>query len=430
MRFLLLPPDVPRYGRSMTNAARTRATIERLGHQGDGIAPGPLFAPRTLPGEIISGVISGQTLTDIRIEEPSETRVQAPCRHYKSCGGCQLQHASDDFVADWKVDVVRHALRTRGLETDFRPIQTSPSRSRRRATLSAKRTKKGAMVGFHGRASDIVTEITDCHLLAPELMAAIPMVEALAIVGASRKAPLSVTLTTSDAGLDVLVRNGKPLDGPLRIQLAQSIERYEIARLTWEDEPIGMEQPPTQRFGAARVCPPPGSFLQATHEGEAALVAAVQEGVGEARRIADLFAGCGTFSLPLAQKAEVHAVEGERDMLQALEQGWRMARGLKKITTETRDLFRNPMLPEDLKPFDAAYDAVVIDPPRAGAEAQVAEIVRAKVPTIAYVSCNPVTFARDAETLVAAGYSLNWVQVVDQFRWSSHTELAASLTLS
>ncbi|NIZ11839.1 class I SAM-dependent RNA methyltransferase [Phaeobacter sp. HF9A] len=414
----------------MTNAARTTATIDRLGHQGDGIAPGPLYAPRTLPGEVISGIAEGQSLSDIRIETPSGDRVQAPCRHYKSCGGCQLQHASDDFVAEWKSDVVRNALASRGLETEFRPILTSPARSRRRATLSVKRTKKGAMAGFHGRASDIITAISDCHLLAPELMAAIPVAEDLAMIGASRKAPLAVTVTTSNMGLDVLVKNGKPLDGPLRIELAQATERHKLSRLTWDDEPIGMEQPPMQSFGPAQVCPPPGAFLQATPEGEAALVAAVQEIVGDARRVADLFAGCGTFSLPLAQRAEVHAVEGERAMMQALEQGWRKAKGLRKVTTETRDLFRNPLLPEDLNPFGAAFEAVVIDPPRAGAEAQVAELAKARVPVIAYVSCNPVSFARDAETLVAAGYRLNWVQVVDQFRWSTHTELAASLTLT
>ena len=414
----------------MTDAARTRATIERLGHQGDGIASGPLFAPRTLPGEIVTGVVQGQSLTDIRIEQPSEHRVQAPCRHYKSCGGCQLQHVSDDFVAQWKTDIVRNALLSRGLETEFRPILTSPAHSRRRATIAVKRTKKGAMAGFHGRASDVITEIPDCHLLTPDLMAALPMAEDLAIIGASRKAPLSVTVTTSEVGLDVLVRNGKSLDGPLRIQLAQAVERHKLARLTWDDEPLGMEQPPTQRFGVARVCPPPGAFLQATPEGEAALVSAVRDAVGGARRIVDLFAGAGTFSLPLATGAEVHAVEGEREMMQALEQGWRKAQGLKKVTTETRDLFRNPLLVEDLCKFGQVYDAVVIDPPRAGAEAQVQELAKAKLPTISYVSCNPITFARDAEVLVSAGYRLNWVQVVDQFRWSSHTELAASLSLS
>ncbi|MGR3761235.1 class I SAM-dependent RNA methyltransferase [Roseobacteraceae bacterium NS-SX3] len=414
----------------MTDTARTTVTIDRLGHQGDGVAEGPVFAPRTLPGELVSGVPDGSQLAEIRIETPSDDRVQAPCRHYKSCGGCQLQHASGSFVAGWKTDVVRTALRAQGLEAELRPIHTSPPLTRRRATLAVRRTKKGALAGFYGRASDTITPVPDCQLLLPELAAAIPMAEALAMAGASRKAPLAVTLTASRAGLDVLVRNGKPLDGPLRIELSRLAAQHRLARLTWEDELVAMEQPPVQAFGAAEVCPPPGSFLQATHDGEAALLAAVQEITRGAKRIVDLFAGCGTFALPLAEQAEVHAVEGERAMVQALDAGWRKAKGLKKVTTETRDLFRNPLLPEDLNPFGAAFDAAVIDPPRAGAEAQVAELAKARTPVIAYVACNPVTFARDARTLIEAGYRLNWVQTVDQFRWSTHIELAGSFTLN
>ncbi|MBE1285998.1 MAG: class I SAM-dependent RNA methyltransferase [Rhodobacteraceae bacterium] len=408
---------------------RVSVDIDRLGLQGDGIAEGPLFAPRTLPGETVSGVVDGTQLTDIRIETPSEHRVQAPCRHYKACGGCQLQHADGAFVADWKLGVVRQALDAQGLQTDLRPIHTSPARSRRRATLAARRTKKGALVGFHGRATDVITEVPDCQLLQPELMQALPLAEELAILGASRKTALAVTITSSEQGLDVLVRHGKPLDGPLRMQLAPLVERYDLARLSWEEELIAMDPPPTQSFGAAQVCPPAGSFLQATHDGEAALLAAVQEVVQGAGRIIDLFAGCGTFSLPLAKQAEVHAVEGDDAMMLALDTGWRKAQGLKKVTTETRDLFRRPVLPDELTPFGKPFEAVVIDPPRAGAEAQVAELTKARVPIIAYVSCNPVTFARDAKALVSAGYSLNWVQTVDQFRWSTHTELAASFTL-
>jgi len=248
--------------------------------------------------------------------------------------------------------------------------------------------------------------------------------------GASRKTPLSVTLTTSETGLDVLVRDGKPLDSTLRVTLATLAGQHGVARLTWEDEQVAMEQPPLQAFGSARVCPPPGSFLQATRDGEAALLAAVQEITKGAKRIVDFFAGCGTFSLPLAAQAEIYALEGDRGMIEAMQAGWRQGKGLKKLKAETRDLFRNPLLPEDLKPFGAFYEAAVIDPPRAGAEAQVAQLAAARTPVIAYVSCNPVTFARDAKILVAAGYSLNWVQVVDQFRWSAHTELVASFTLA
>lgn len=396
-------------------------TINRLGHQGDGIADGPVYAPRTLPGEVVSGTLVGQLLTDIRVETPSEQRVKPPCRHYKACGGCQLQHAADDFVADWKVEVVRTALAAQGLEAQMRPIHISPEHSRRRATIAVRRTKKGTLAGFHGRASDTITEIPDCRLLDPALIAAIPVAEALAILGGSRKGVLAVTLTLSEGGLDVAVRGGKPLDGPLELTLAQATEKHGLARLSWDGEVIAMRQPPIQRFGGAGVVPPPGAFLQATKDGEQALLKAVLQATQGAKRVVDLFAGSGTFSLPLAQTAEVHAVEGEAAMTDALDQGRRRAQGLKRVTTESRDLFRRPLMPDELKSFDA----VVLDPPRAGAEAQIAELAQAQRPVIAYVSCNPVTFARDAKMLVNAGYTLEWVQVVDQFRWSSHTELAA-----
>jgi 23S rRNA (uracil1939-C5)-methyltransferase len=396
-------------------------TIDRLGHQGDGIAPGPLFAPRTLPGEVISGVREGQALSDIRILTPSAERVQPPCRHYKACGGCQLQHASDSFVASWKQDIARTALAAQGLETEWRAIAISPPRSRRRATFAARRTKKGALAGFHGRSSDVITEIPDCHLLHPDLMEGIPVAEALALAGASRKGPLSVTVTTSENGLDIAVSGGKPLDGPLRIALVQLAESHDLARLAWDDETVAARRPPVQSFGGVSVVPPPGAFLQATQEGEAALVAAVLEIAEPGRRVVDLFAGCGTFSLPLARFAEVHAVEGDRDMTRALDQGWRHGQNLKKLTTEARDLFRRPLMPDELRPFDIA----VIDPPRAGAEAQVSEIAASGIARVAHVSCNPVSFARDAANLCRAGFSLDWVQVVDQFRWSVHIELVA-----
>ncbi len=402
----------------------TEHKIIRLGIYGDGIAEGPVFAPMTLPGEVVTGTLEGATLTDVKIITPSDERVAPCCRHFKACGGCQLQHASDDLVADWKTDVIAQALAAQGLRTEIRPIVTSPEQSRRRATFAARRTKKGTMSGFHGRASGTVVEIPDCKLVEPELLAAREIAEALAVLGGSRKATLAVTVTTSPRGLDVQVSGGKPIDGPLRITLAGLCETRGFARLTWEDEVIAQRAPPVQRFGAGDVCPPPGAFLQATAHGEAQLLAAVQEIVQGAKRVIDLFAGCGTFTLPLAENAEVFAVEGEALMLEAMDKGWRMARGLKTVTHSARDLYRRPLLPDEFKKFDA----VVMDPPRAGAEAQTAEILRSDIKRVAYVSCNPVTFARDVAQMVAGGFTLDWVQPVDQFRWSSHVELAAQLS--
>lgn len=402
-----------------------KLTIERLGHLGDGIAPGPVFVPRALPGEVVEGEVAGDRMAAPRIVTPIADRVAAPCRHYAACGGCAVQHAADAFVAAWKQDVVRQALAAQGLAGAFRSVTTSPARSRRRAALSGRRTKKGVLVGFHGRASDSIVAVPDCLLLHPDLAATLPGLEAIVAAGASRKGELTLLVTRSLAGPDVAVGGGKPLDAALRAELAALAEVQGLARLTWEGETVALRAAPEQAFGPARVVPPPGAFLQATAEGEAALLAAVAEAVGPARRIVDLFAGCGTFALPLAIQAEVHAVEGDAAMLAALDRGWRGATGLKRVTTAARDLFRRPLLAEEFKGFEA----VVIDPPRAGAEAQVAQLARSGVPRIAMVSCNPVTFARDARVLAAAGYRLDWVQVIDQFRWSSHVEIAAALSL-
>lgn len=395
--------------------------ITRLGHHGDGIADGPLFAPLTLPGEIVSAKPVGKKLEDIRIIEPSSDRVSPPCRHFKSCGGCQLQHVSDRFLENWKQEVVKTALASNGLETHFLPIAVSPPQSRRRATFAARRTKKGAMAGFHARASDTLVEIPDCQLLHPDLMAALPVAKALAQIGASRKHSISVATTLSASGLDICVADGKPLDGPLRVELAALAEQHALARLTWEDEVIATRLPPEQEFGDIHVVPPPGAFLQATKQGEEALRQDVQDIVGASAKVIDLFAGCGTFALPLARNAAVHAVEGDQAMMAALDSGWRMAQGLTAVTHETRDLFRRPLMPDELAKFDAA----VIDPPRAGASAQIAELAKSDISKIAYVSCNPVTFAKDAKHLVDHGYQLKALRVVDQFRWSSHVELVA-----
>lgn len=399
--------------------------INRLGLHGDGIADGPLFAPKTLPDELIEADAEGSMLTNIKIVTPSEHRVAAPCRHFKGCGGCQLQHAADDFVAHWKEDVVRHALKAHGLEVDIRPILTSPPMSRRRASFAARRTKKGAMAGLFSRGSEVIVDIPGCKLMLPEVLRGRDVAERLAQECGTRKGTLTVQVTGSEAGLDILVTGGRPLDGPLRQQLAQLCGNLQIARLTWDEETIATIAPPVQRFGSSIVIPPPGAFLQATKEGEADLLRAVRQIIGAKSYVADLFSGIGTFTLPLAQSAEIHAVEGDAAMVAALDLGWRSSAGLKPVHTEARDLFRRPLLPDELRRFDA----IVLDPPRAGAEAQVAEIAQSGVSTVAYVSCNPVTFARDVAHLVGAGYRLDWVQPVDQFRWSSHLELVGALRL-
>ena len=406
-----------------------KVTIDRLGHLGDGVAIGPegaIFVPGMLPGEEVEGTLQGDQLADFRIVTPSVNRVKPPCSHAKTCGGCMMQHAADAFVADWKLGIVKGALDRQGLDAVFHPIITSPPKSRRRATIAARRTKNGALMGFHARASDMVVDVPNCQLLHPDLMATFPALEALVKLGGSRTAEVSLTVTKSLAGPDVMVVGGKDLDSNLILELARTAETYGIARLTWNGDTVALRIAPMQRFGKALVSPPPGSFLQATEQGERALLQAVAMAVGPARKIVDLFAGVGTFALPLAERAEVHAVEGDAAMMAALDKGARNAEGLKRVTVETRDLFRRPLEDDEFK----GVDAVVIDPPRAGAEAQMMVLAKSKVPVIAAVSCNPISFARDAKLLIAGGYHLDWVQVVDQFLWSAHVELVARFSRS
>jgi len=401
--------------------------IKHLSIQGDGIVDGPdgpLYIPFALPTELVEGDINGNRIPKPRIIEPSGDRVKAPCSHFKTCGGCSMQHASDAFLANWKTDVVRNALAAHDLTAEFRDIITSPAQSRRRATFAAQRTKKGVLIGFHGRASDTVVAIPSCKLLDPDLMATMPALEALTKIGASRKASITISVTQSAAGADVSVQDAKEADGPMMVELGTLVEKFKLSRLSWNGEIVAIRAAPVQTFDGIKVSPPVGAFLQATQAGQIALTETVLEAVGDAKYIVDLFSGCGTFSLPLAKHAQVLAVEGDASLLDALDVAWRNGDGLKTLGTHKRDLFRNPMLKEDLK----KVEAVVLDPPRAGAKAQCEALAEADIPRIVFVSCNPVTFARDAKILVNAGYTIEWVQVIDQFRWSAHVELVALFT--
>lgn len=399
-----------------------RLVIADLAAQGDGVTETGVFVAGTLPGERIRANVTGHRAQLLEVTEPSAARQDPVCRHFEICGGCTLQHAADALIADWKRDLVARALAARGIdEVEIAQTLTSPPASRRRVTFSARRTKKGTLAGYHVGGSDQIVAIEECPVARPDILEALPLIERLVAEGASRKGEMKFTVTASPSGLDVAASGGKQLDGGLYGTLVAATATSRIARLTWDGEPILSRRPPGQHMGRALVVPPPGGFLQATEAGETALVAAVREAVVGSNRIADLFSGCGTFTLPLAEGAEVHAVEGDAAALDALESGWRKAEGLKRVSVECRDLFRRPMLARDLEGFDA----IVFDPPRQGARAQVEQIALTRIPRIAAVSCNPATFARDARILIDAGWRLEKVIPIDQFRWSPHVELAA-----
>lgn len=397
--------------------------IERLGRQGDGLA-GDIRAPFTLPEERVRGEIVDGAMAAAEILTPSPERIPPVCPHFGVCGGCALQHGSDAFLADWKAGTIARALAAHGLSAPILPVATSSARSRRRAVFAGRRTRKTVTVGFHGRRSEEIIDVTECHLVRPEILAARPALVALAGIAASRSTPVRIGVTTGPAGLDIDLRDAKPADAELAARAAGIAEAHDLARLAWNGDVVALRRQPFHEFGAARVTPPPGAFLQATVEGEKTLTGFVQAAIGPARRVIDLFSGCGTFTLPLAEGAEVRAVESDAAMLAALDAGWRAAAGLHRVTTERRDLFRRPVLAIELDRFDA----VSLDPPRAGAEAQTREIARSKVTRVSYVSCDPATFARDAAILVAAGFAIGRLLPVDQFRWSGHVELAAAFS--
>ena len=402
-----------------------RFHIESLGAHGDGVTAEGVYIAGALPGETVRAKAQGHRAELLEVLDASADRQSPACRHFGICGGCTLQHASDGFLAGWKRDLVFRALAQRGIEgVEVRPVITSPPGARRRVTLTGRRTKKGVLLGFHAAGSDEIVPISECPVSAPVIAAKLAGLAELIQAGASRKGEMRLTVTVSDAGLDVAAEGGKPIEGGLYGQLVAVAATKDLARLSWNGDVVVSRRPAVQHFGPIQLVPPPGGFMQATRDGEEALIAQVLSATRGASRIVDLFSGSGTFTLPLATGAQVHAVEEQEAALQSLDAAWRHADGLRSVSTEARDLNHRPMLARELERFDAA----VIDPPRAGARAQTVELAKSGIPVIASVSCNPATFARDARMLVDAGYRLDWVQPVDQFRWSPHIELAAKLS--
>lgn len=400
-------------------------TILRLGAGGDGIAHaahGQVFVPNTLPGEIVSARIEGDRAEVVSIAQPSALRLSPICPLFTRCGGCAVQHLSPPAYADWKQGLVAQAFERAGHADVVQPMIDAHGAGRRRVTFHARKEEGRMRVGFMAARSHDLIAIDTCPMLVRQLREAPAIAQRCAeLLGASGK-PLDVQITASPAGLDVDLRGHGPASDAMRLKLAALAEACDLARLSLHGDLIVERRAPRQPMGRAEVAPQPGGFLQATELGESTIAGLVGRIIGKARHVADLFAGCGPIALRLAQTARVHAVEGEAPALAALDRAVRHATGLKAITTEARDLFRRPLLEPELD----IYDAVVLDPPRAGAQAQIQRLALSAVPVIAYVSCNLQTFLRDAALLVDAGYMLEKVTPVDQFRYSAHIELVAA----
>ena len=384
--------------------------IVRIAARGDGVSAAGQHRAFAVPGDVIT---DDGTL----IEGPGHQ--VPPCRHFPECGGCQLQHLTDAAYADYCASRIVGALAQHGLVTEIRPAHLSPPRTRRRASLRALRAGGRVLIGFHGAQSHQIIDMHECHILDPRLFALVAPLRKLLGRLMSARGAAEVQLTVADQGVDVALK-GIEVDG---LEAAEALtafcERHQLARLTIDEgygpEPRFEPRPVTISLSGFPVAMPPGAFLQATRDGEEALVAAVQEAVAGAKRPLDLFAGLGTFAL--AVSGDVTAAEAARDAVLSL-----MA--TRRVSAVHRDLYR--------RPFDAAeldgHDAVILDPPRSGALEQVRHLAGSAVRRIAYVSCNPATFARDAELLTKGGYSLDWVRPVGQFRWSTHVELASAFS--
>ncbi len=407
----------------MTPGPIREVEIFSLGHEGDGETAEGLYVPYTVPGDRVRAEFDGIRGRVIEIVAPGPARVQAPCRHFGSCGGCAVQHLSADAYAAWKVDQVRQALSQRNiLEFEMKPLVSVAPRSRRRATLSAKQTRDAIVLGFQERGSTFIVDIAECHVIDRRLEELVPKLREALAGELPRSGQCEIGLTVTDTGIDMtLGLPGVAIDGPRRTRLAKLATQLHLARLTVNDDMVAQTHVPALKWADAYVSPPPGAFLQAVPSAEQAMQTLVVEGVGNSRKVADLFAGCGTFTFPLAKSAAVSAFEADIDAVSALKDAAKHAHGLKLITVERRDLFRRPLLNVELE----AFDAIVLDPPRAGAKAQCEQLAQAKVKRVVMVSCSPATFARDARTLIDGGYKLHSVTPIDQFLWATQVELVA-----
>lgn len=402
----------------------TGFTIKRLGSQGDGVAEtetGELFIPFTLPGETVTAARERDRAMLMAVLETSPLRIDPACRHFTECGGCAVQHLQADAYQQWKRDKVVHALK--GIAGDIGALVPCAPHTRRRVVLAARRANTGMLLGFHRHLSPEIIPIEECPISLPEIVAALDRLRSVADLVCATTKSFRMAVTVTGSGLDVAVYDSGKLGENQRRVASNFIMANGFARLSIDDEIVIEPKKPVVMFGTVAVAIPPGAFLQATQAAEQTMADIVGGHLKRARKVADLFAGCGSFALRLAAKSEVHAVEGDAAALSALDRGSRFATGLKRVTGERRDLFRRPLTFKELN----AFDGVVFDPPRAGAEDQSKQIARSDVPFVAAVSCNPVTLARDLRILIDGGYILKSVTPIDQFLWSPHVEAVALL---
>jgi 23S rRNA (uracil1939-C5)-methyltransferase len=406
-----------------------RLVIDHVGHFGDGLAivdGQSVYVPYTLGGETVEVAPAQGHHPDrrrlVQVERPSPERIEPFCQHFGICGGCAIQHWQTGRYQAWKRDLVVATLAQANVSCAVHPLIDAHGLGRRRMTLHARLGAHDVLnVGFAAANSHEIVPVDRCPILDPALSGGIDAAWAIAEPLKPTGKPLDIQITATSGGLDVDVRGSGPLPSALIATLSQVAEQHRLARLTRHGELVLMRAPPTIAIGPAIVTLPPGSFLQATVAGEETLAALVSSHCQRAKHIADLFCGVGPFALRLAAKARISAFDSDAAGVAALQKAAASTPGLKPVKAETRDLFRRPLVPQELRDFDA----VVFDPPRQGAQAQARQLAASKIPVVVAVSCNVATFARDARILIDGGYSIEGVTPVDQFRHTSHVELVA-----
>lgn len=401
-----------------------QVVIEKLGHRGEGVARDGdrrVFIPYALPGETVAAEINGEHGCLVEIVTPSPQRVAPICPHYAQCGGCAVQTLAFDAYAQWKRGLVETALRNAGLSLDIGPLIDAHGAGRRRVTFHARMERGVARIGFMAARSHDIVEIDACPLLVAELAGALAAARALAQILASRGKPLDLSFTATPEGMDVDLRGPGPLEEHETRALIAAAKTHDLARLSNHGRLVALRAAPWVEIGRARVPLPPGAFLQATQAGEAALANEVLAATKDAKRVADLFCGLGAFALRIAENARVSAYDNAAPAIDAMLAGARGAKGLRPLEGAARDLFNRPLTAMELNEFDA----VVFDPPRAGALMQAQDIARSQVRTVVAISCSAQSFARDAAILLKGGYLPGAVAPVDQFRFSPHVEIIA-----
>jgi 23S rRNA (uracil1939-C5)-methyltransferase len=397
--------------------------IVKLGHAGDGVTQDGLFIAGTVPGDVVRVLREGDRGRLVEVIETGPTRGTPPCAHFGTCGGCALQHVAREAYLAWKRDLVVTALKQRGFpDVPVDEIQAVAPGTRRRASFKTQRRGDQVALGFYEAGSRNLVDLRECPILVPELARLMPLLRKhlATVLRANETAELLATVT--DTGIDLALTLKRKREADLLMGLSALASALKLTRLSWNGEDVAIAATPSLRVGRFSVSLPPGAFLQPTKEGERWLQQLVLDAAKGARSVADLFAGCGTFTLALAEHHAVHAADSVGPQVDAVLAAARLGRA--RVTGETRDLFRRPLLATEL----ARFDAVVLDPPRPGAMAQVKTLAQSKVAKVLYVSCNAASFARDARTLADGGYRLERVHPVDQFLWSPHVELFAEFS--